>query len=304
MKFIKSIPMAICGLSLAFAALGNLLLPYGVHFRYISGLLSVFVLVIFGLKILLDSSHAKAELRTPVPLSVLPTATMAMMLLCTYIQPYVQIAVNLWRLSIVAHVIIIVLFFKKFIIGFKITNVYPTWFIPFVGIATISVTAPIMDAYLIGQVAFYIGFVFYFMILALVIYRMTKPIFVLEPLRLTTAIFTAPMSLLLVGYFSSFQERNTVLVYFMLTIAIISYIYVTVKMLTTFLKIKFYPTYAAYTFPYVISALAFRLGSNFLSANGHTFLTPLVTISEWIAIGIVIYVSIHYIRFFRYILKF
>jgi exfoliative toxin A/B len=90
----------------------------------------------------------------------------------------------------------------------------------------------------------------------------------------------------------------------MLVIAAVSYLYVTVKMLTTFLGIKFYPTYSAFTFPYVISALAFRLGNGFLAERGITFFTPIAQISVWIAVAVVVYVSLHYIRFFRYVLKF
>ena len=305
MKFIRSVPLAISGLSLALAALGNLLLPHGAVFRYVCGVLSAIVLIVFAMKFFLDRPHAKAEFKQPAPLSVLPTATMALMLLCTYILPYVgNLAVVLWYAAVAAHVCIMLLFFKRFILGFKIGNVYPSWFVAFVGIVTVSVTAPAMGAREVGQAAFYIGFVLYFIALALIVYRKSRSIFVLEPLRLTSAIFTAPMSLLIVGYFSSFEARNTTLVYFMLTMAVLSYIYVTVKMLTTFLKVKFYPTYAAFTFPYVISATAFRLGHNFLSAQGFDFLAPLATVSEWIAVAIVIYVLLHYIRFFRFVLKF
>jgi exfoliative toxin A/B len=263
------------------------------------------VLIIFALKVFLDSPHARAELKTPVPLSALPTSTMALMLLCTYIYNYVgSLTVYLWYAVAIMHVCIMLLFFKRFIIGFKIGTVYPSWFIAFVGIVIISVTAPTMGMRPLGQAAFYIGFTLYFIALALIILRMTKPIFVLEPLRLTIAIFTAPMSLLIVGYFTSFEQRSVILIYAMLAIAVLSYAYVTIKMLATFLKIKFYPTYAAFTFPYVISALAFRLGDNFLTAQGHYFLAPLAAVSEWIAIAIVLYVFIHYIRFFRFVLKF
>ena len=305
MKFIRSIPLAISGLSLAFATLGNLLMPYGIVFRTLCGFLSAILLLLFVLKVFLDSPHAKAEFKTPVPLSVLPTSTMAMMLLSSYLQPYFGIlAISLWYIGIVIHMGIMVLFFKRYIMSFQINNVYPSWLITFVGLVTISVTAPIMGARLLGQAAFYVGFILYFVALTLIIFRMTKPIFVLEPLRLTTPIITAPMSLLIVGYFSTFEERNAVLIYFMLTIAVLSYIYVTIKMLTTFLKVKFYPTYSAFTFPYVISALAFRLGNAFLSEQGQYFLAPLAAVSEWIAIGIVLYVLIHYIRFFRFVLAF
>ena len=305
MKFARSIPMSICGLSLALAALGNLLFAHGVWIRYSLGILSAVVLVIFALKLFLDSAHARAELKTPVPLSILPTATMSLMLLLTYIRPYVgDFAVYLWYATAAAHLCIMLLFFKRFILGFKIETVYPTWFVAFVGIVTVSATAPAMGARPVGQAAFYAGFVLYFIALALVVYKMTRPIYVPEPLRLTAAIFTAPMSLCIVGYFSAFEQQNETLVFVMLTIAVLSYFYVTVKMLTTFLKMKFYPTYAAFTFPYVISAAAFRLGNDFLMERGHNFLSPLAAASEWIAILIVIYVCVHYVKFFRFVLKF
>jgi exfoliative toxin A/B len=305
MRFIKSVPMATCALALGLAALGNLLLVYGAEIRYFFGILSAVVLVVFALKLAFDFPHARAELKTPVPLSVLPTSTMALMLLCTYLQPYLgNLATYLWYLVIIVHLGIMLLFFKRFIICFKIDNVFPSWFVVFVGIVTVSVTAPAMGNQVLGQVVFYIGIVLYLIALVLIIYRMTRPIHVLHPLRLTTAIFTAPMSLCLVGYFASFDNHNITLVYTMLVVAVISYLFVTYKMIKTFLLTRFYPTYAAFTFPYVISALAFRLGNNFLIEQGHYFLEPLATISLWFAVALVSYVFVHYLQFFRYVLKF
>lgn len=304
MKFVRSVPMAICGLSLGLAALGNLLQPYGAVLRYICGVLSAVVLAVFALKVFLDFPHASAELKTPVPLSVLPTSTMTLMLLCIYIRPFAGLAaVYLWYAAAAAHLCIMLLFFKRFVWGFKAAAVYPSWFVAFVGIVVISVTAPAMGARAIGQAAFFAGFGLYFVALALVLYRMSKPAFVLEPLRLTTAIFTAPMSLCIVGYFSSFEQRNETLVFVMLAIALASYLYVSVKMLYM-LRVKFYPTYAAFTFPFVISAAAFRLGDAFLAERGIAFFAPLAQVSLWLAAALVAYVFVQYVKFFRFVLKF
>ena len=299
MKFIKSVPMAICGLALAFAALGNLLRPYGETLHDFCGVLLIIILLLFALKLIFDFPQVREELKTPVPLSALPTSTMALMLLCTYLQPYLGlIAISIWYAAVIAHLSIVILFIKRFISGFKLDTVFPTWFVAFVGIVTVSVTAPIMNAIIIGQTAFYIGFILYFVTLALVAYRMMKVKIFPEPARPTIAILTAPMSLCVVGYFSSFQEQNSIFVYVMLAIAAISYIYVSIKMVSL-LKIKFYPTYASFTFPYVISATAFRLGAVFLAGHGLHFFVVVADITMWIAILIVIYVSAHYINFFR-----
>jgi len=310
MKFIKSVPMATCALALAIAALGNLLLPLpnGTIIRYICGALSLIVLIVFALKIFLDQAHAKEELKTPVPLSVLPTATMAIMLLTTYIRPHIPvIALIIWYMAVIIHIIIMLVFFKRFILGFQLNTVFPSWFIAGVGIVTVSVTAPAMNVVFIGQIAFYVGLVLYFAIFPLVVLRMNKVRVFPEPARKTVAIFTAPMSLLIVGYFSSFVSQgqvNPALIYVMLSIAATSYVYVSIMMFSL-LKIKFYPTYAAFTFPYVISAIAFRLGANFLVEQHNLyFLTTVADVTLWIAVVTVVFVLVHYVRYFRFWLRF
>ena len=82
----------------------------------------------------------------------------------------------------------------------------------------------------------------------------------------------------------------------MLAAAFISYLYVTINMVFL-LKLKFYPTYAAFTFPYVISAVAFKAANNFLVNNGYWSFSALVKISEWLAILCVVYVLIRYVIF-------
>ncbi len=194
MKFIKSIPMAICGVSLALAALGNLLLlPFGPGVRYFCGILSAFVLLLFVLKLVFDTPHALEELKTPIPLSVLPTATMALMLLTTYRRPHLPLgALILWYAAVGIHVGIMLLFFKRFVMGLAIANVFPSWFVSFVGIVTVSVTAPAMGALPLGQTAFYAGFILYCIAFPLVVRRLTKPGQAFpQPALPTLAIFAA-----------------------------------------------------------------------------------------------------------------
>jgi len=75
-------------------------------------------------------------------------------------------------------------------------------------------------------------------------------------------------------------------------------------MMFSLLRIKFYPTYAAFTFPYVISATAFRVGNTFLVKNGYDFFSFAPTLSEWIAVAVVLYVLVRYVMFFRWWFKF
>lgn len=230
MKLIRSVPMAMCGLALGLAALGNLLLPLpnGHILRYICGGLSLAVLVLFALKAIFDRPHVKEELKTPVPLSMLPTATMAVMLLCAYLRPYAGlVALVIWYAAIALQLAMMLVFIRRFVFGFKLGAVFPSWFIAGVGIVTVSVTAPAMGAVWLGRIVS--------------------------------------------------------------------------CMMLSLRKIDFYPTYSAFTFPYVISALAFRLGANFLAArHGLSFLVTVTDVTMWVAVGMVLFVLWHYVRYFRF----
>lgn len=312
MKFVKAIPMAIVSIALALAALGNLLLasfgPYWATTRYILGVAAFVVLLVYLIKIIFHFPHAREEFKTPIPLSVLPTATMALMLLSAHIRPYLPgFALGMWYASVGLHLLIMLFFIIRFVPKFKLGTVFPSWFIVAAGIITTSVTAPAMSAQPLGQVAFYVGVGLYVITLIAVVARMAnKNLNWPEPARHTIAIFTAPMSLAIVGYFSSFApyERSDVVVFALIGAALVSYLYVTLMMVFKLLPIKFYPTYAAFTFPYVISALAFRLANGFLTYNGIYFFTPMVYISLYIAIIVVAFVILHYIRYFKFWVKF
>jgi exfoliative toxin A/B len=303
MNFIRKIPMPMSGVALAVASLGNLLLsPFGEVVRLICGIVSAVLLCMFLLKIICDFKNVKEELKNPVLLSVLPTSTMAVMVISTYLKPHFGVfALALWYFALIVHIFIMLVFAKRYLLGFELKNVFPTWFVACVGIVVASVTSADMGTTHIGQIIFYAGFVFYMIVLPVAIYRMAK-IEIPEPARPTVAIFTAPMNLSLVGYFSAFDTYNAAFVYAMLVASIVLYIYATIKVIPL-LKTKFFPSFAAFTFPYVISATAYSLANDFLIEQGFNFFTLVPTVTKWIAIVMVIFVLIRYAMFFASIIR-
>jgi exfoliative toxin A/B len=295
-KYIKKVPTPVTGVALSLAALGNLLAPYGNSIRLICGVLSAAILCVFLARLIFDFERVKQDLKNPVALSVLPTATMTLMLLCVYIKPYAGFVNYVWYLAIIAHVMIMLLFVRRFIIGLKIETVFPSWFVAYVGIAAASVTSPAMDARPVGQALFYVGLILYFFALPVVVYKMIKSGPLPEPARPTIAIFTAPVSLCAAGYLSAFEQPSALLVYILLAISVISYLYVLVNM-PFLLRLKFYPSCAAFTFPFVISAAAFKAINVFLTANGRYFFSFAPKAAEWLAVIAVVYVLVRYIMF-------
>jgi exfoliative toxin A/B len=255
----------------------------------------------FLLKIVCDFKNVNEDLKNPVFLSALPTSTMAVMVLCTYLKPHFSVlALGLWYVALAIHIFIMLLFAKRFILGFQLKNVFPSWFVACVGIVVASVTSADMGTTHIGQVIFFIGFSFYILVFPIVTYRVAT-LEMPEPSRPTIAIFTAPMNLSLAGYFSAFDTHNVTIVLVMLIIAVVLYVATSVKVLLL-LPTKFYPSFAAFTFPYVISATAFSRANDFLLEHGISFFAFMPVVSTGIAIVIVLFVMIRYGMFFSSIL--
>ncbi len=119
-----------------------------------------------------------------------------------------------------------------------------------------------------------------------------------EPTLPTLAIFAAPASLLLAGYMKSFETKNIIMVWFLMSLSIIMYMIVVI-MLFKLLKLKFYPSYSGFTFPLIISGISIKLTNGFLIKSGQAIplLKYLVKLQEVVAVVITLYVLIIYIKF-------
>lgn len=298
-QILKKYPVPIVGLMLGLAAAGNLVQSYGEVYRNIFGIISAILLVLMIAKTIKYPKGVAESLDNPVVASVFPTLSMAIMLLSTYIKPYIpQLAYAMWIVGISIHIILILWFTKKFVLSFKIKQVFPSWFIVYVGIAVASVTAPAFSMTNVGQMAFWFGFITYLILLPIVIYRVIKIKEMPELTLPTLAIFAAPASLLVAGYMNTFKTKNMAIVWFLMTLSIIMYV-VVIIMMFKLLRLKFYPSYSAFTFPLIISGIAMKLTNGFLNKSGQgiTSLQYLIKFQEAVGVIIVLYVLIRYIQF-------
>ncbi|AOT70610.1 TDT family transporter [Geosporobacter ferrireducens] len=296
---IKKLPLPIAGLILALAATGNLLLSYGSIYRNIFGIMSGIVLLLLLTKIFIMPKAVKEGFENPVIASIIPTFSMGLILLSTYIKPYAaSAAYGLWLLGLALHIILIVLFTMKYIVNFNVKKVFPSYFIVYVGIVCASVTAPAFNLAQLGQYIFWFGFVCYLVLLPIVLYRTFIVKEIPEPAMPTLAIYTAPASLCLAGYLNSFQSKSILMVGFLTVLSLSMFIFVIMNMPKLF-KLKFYPSYSAFTFPFVITAIAMKGTRAYLTETGPgiPFAGYFINILELWAVIMVLYVLIRYILF-------
>lgn len=296
---IKKVPIPLCGVMLGLAALGNLLQSYSEGIRYLCGIVAAFLLVLILLKLILFPQMIKEDLKNPIMASVAGTFSMALMLLSTYVKPFIgQAAFIIWIAAIILHIILIVWLTVKFIAKLQLPKVFASYYIVYVGIAVAAVTAPAYEQLGIGSVAFWFGLITFVLLFILVTIRYTKCKEVPEPAQPLICIYAAPLSLCIAGYVQSVTPKSRTFLLTMLVIATVIYLFALVKAIG-YLKLKFYPSYAAFTFPFVISAIATKQTMACCANMGQPIpaLKYLVLIETIIAVVLVVYTFIRFMGF-------
>lgn len=296
---IKKVPVPLSGVMLGLAALGNLLQSYSEGVRYFCGILACLLLILLVLKLILFPGMIREDMKNPIMASVAATFPMALMLLSTYVKPFIgNAAFAVWILAILLHIVMILYFTVTFIVKLQMPKVFASYFIVYVGIAVAAVTAPAFGRLTIGAAAFWFGLISLVVLLILVTYRYINFKEIPEPAKPLICIYAAPASLCIAGYTQSVETKSYGLLIGLMIVAAILYVFSLVKAVT-YLKLPFYPSYASFTFPFVISAIAMKQASACLMNMGRpiSFLSGVVTIETVIAVLFVAYVFIRFMGF-------
>ena len=299
MNIIKKVPVPLCGVMLGFAALGNLLQSYGEGIRLVCGIVAAFLLILVLLKLIMFPKMIKEDMQNPIMASVSGTFPMALMLLSTYVKPFIgPAAMYIWFFAIGLHIVLIVYFTVKFILKLQLPKVFASYYIVYVGIAVAAVTAPAFEQTGIGAAAFWFGFVTLIILLVLVTVRYVKCPQIPEPAQPLLCIYAAPTSLCIAGFVQSVTPKSRGFLLAMLAVATVLYIFSIVKAIG-YLKLKFYPSYAAFTFPFVISAIATKQTMACLANMGQPMpvLKYVVLIETVLAVVFVVYTFIRFMGF-------
>ena len=297
MNLIKKIPIPVSGLILALLSLGNLLNDINPVLKIACGLAGLIFLAMITLKLILYPDDIKSDLGNPVIASSSGTFSMSLMILSTYLVGFMpSIGYGIWILGIVLHILLIIYFTYRFIMhDFDISNVYPTYWIVYVGITMGAITAHVHGLEEIGFIFFMFGFIMMIITVPLMIYRYYKYPDIPDMNKPLICISTAIFSILIVGYINSAQNVSISFLTAVYLIACLCYVFALYKLIE-YRNLKFYPSFSAFTFPFVISALATKGVMNFISNPILNYILPLETAITTI---IVAYVLIRYVNFLK-----
>lgn len=296
------VPIPISGLMLGLVSLGNLFLSMGhTAFGHVCFFIGIFLFLLIIGKLIFAFSSILTEMQNPIIASVSPTFTMGTLSISSglhYYGVHEFVIHMIWILAATTQVFIIFYFVRTFIWKKRITisDIYPSWLIMFVGTAVMPLTASDLSGIFTKAIVI-------FAVCALIV---LVPILILrgfvrkdlpEPTIPMLTILAAPASISLAAYFQQFESRfGIVLTLFI--VAQILYLLVLSK-LPSALQLPFYPSYAAFTFPLVISATATNGVIHYFEQNGlsTSWLETYFYFQLTFSAIIVFYVLIRYINY-------
>lgn len=299
MTFIKQLPIPMAGLILAIVSMGNYMIQQ--HQLPIIGNILLWIAIIFiallTLRVITDFESIQKDFRNPIIASVAPTFTMATFGIAVYLHSFTPLelfSTILWYGAILLHLAFIGYFTFQFVIKRDLTldSLYPSWFITYIGIGVITFTSPTFNL-MIGQIFLVLAMLNYVILIPLMIYRLLKAAYNEQPTLPLLTIIAAPTSVCLAAYIAVIDNPNIIFVGIVLVISQLLYL-VALYFLPNIWKLSFYPSFAAFTFPLVITLIAATLANRVLEIP---YFNIVLVIEGLIAVIVTATVAVHYGRF-------
>lgn len=297
---IQKAPIPLCGVALGTAALGNLLQDMSEAVRMVCGAIAGLLLIVILLKLTLFPAAIKEDMKNPIMACVAGTFPMALMILSTYLQPMIgRAAFFLWAAAILLHVILMIYFMRRFILKLQMERVFASYYIVYVGIAVAAVTAPVYGKQEFGRMIFWFAFFAFLSLTILITARYLRYRKIPDPAKPLLCIYAAPMSLCIVAYMKSVEPKVYSMLIVMFAAACVLYLFALIKAIG-YLRLPFYPSYASFTFPFVISATASKEITAYLVQLGYSVpvLHYVVMMQTLIAVILVGYTLVRFLLFF------
>jgi len=306
---LQTAPTPMAGLALGISSLGwswESFAPLGGMAQLAGAAIGAILLLILSAKFVLHPHLLRADLAHPVVGSVVPTFAMALMVVSKAIGEGLSPAagVTLWLVAVALHLGFLVAFVVHRVKAFELHQMVPAWFVPPVGIIVADVAFPGVAAlHPLAIGLLYLGMGLYAILLPVMIYRLIFAAEISDPAKPTIAIMAAPASLSLAGYLTVVELPSPLLIALLAGIAVLMTLIIYLAFLKL-LRLPYSPGYAAFTFPMVIGATALTKTDDWMRGDGFSMhdveiVHGLATLEVIVATGIVGYVALRYLDFYR-----
>lgn len=254
-SMLENYPIGMMGTGLGFVTLANVyasqhvgfLRIYAIYFEIIAAILMLSRFIIFPKSIWKD-------LKNPVAASFYGTIDMGLFLVAAYYHDkFPSTTSGLWNFCVLLHCTFIVIYSFFRIKNHNFSEVVPSWFVTYVGIATGTMTYLGLGNMEVAKIIAYFATFSYLVLYPFMLYKIFfKKI---ETPKITTVgIIGAPAALVLGALMSICKDINVYFFWFLVVTLLFNILIAYYFAVKLFIK-KFNPGLAAFTFPLAVSTL-------------------------------------------------
>ena len=290
--FFKKIPLALSSLVLALFSLSNQINHYALIAQGIWFLASIGFMLILG-RLILGFEQVREDLHNPVIASAFASFFMAAFLFAGRL-PLAQTGLSIVWIGLLGLYIAYIIFFSlRFLRPLVLEQVYPSWFVVYVGPAISLVTVP--DSIPNSRKALILGLtgLATLALFPLILWRI-KRLAIPQPVLPILAILAAPLALLITSSIKSGQRPETILLAGLLVFSQLFFIFA-LGLFAKLVKKGFVPLFAAFSFPLVHSANAFKAATTSLKLVNP--MIHLIYLAELLLVlAIMVYLLYHFLK--------
>lgn len=264
--------MGLTGLTLAYQRFEKVFefnLGIGFTLWIVSNLLFLTISFFYFAKFLLHKEDVLKEFDHPVKFNFFPAISISFMLLSAATSPYaITLAKVEWVIGTVLHFFFTLLTLSRWILKeYKISYVNPSVFLPVVGNIIVPIYGSAIAPPEINWYFFSVGIFFWLILTVVVMYRMFFAEAIPQKLLPTLFILIAPPSVSFTSYYNLTGSIDSFAkVLFSVTLF---YIFLILSMIGRFIRIPFFISWWAYTFPMCAATIA---SINYLRGTGQPFI--------------------------------
>ncbi|MDU1715493.1 ethanolamine utilization protein EutJ [Streptococcus vestibularis] len=290
--FFQKIPLALSSLVLALFSLSNQISHYTLIAQGIWCLASIGFILILG-RLILGFEQIREDLRNPVVASAFASFFMAAFLFTSRL-PLAQTDLSITWIGLLGLYIAYIIFFSlRFLRPLALEQVYPSWFVVYVGPAISLVTVPDGIPNSIKGLILGLTGLATLALFPLVLWRM-KQIAIPHLYQPILAILAAPLALLITSSIKSNQRPATIILVGLFVFSQI-FFFCALRLFARLVNKGFIPLFAAFSFPLVNSVNAFKAATTSLGlVNPVTQL--IYTIELILVLAIMAYLLYHFIK--------
>ena len=286
--FFKKIPLALSSLVLALFSLSNQISHFALIAQGIWFLASIGFILILG-RLILGFEQVREDLRNPVIASAFASFFMAAFLFGSHL-PLVQTGLSVTWIGLLGLYIAYIIFFSlRFMRPLSLNQVFPSWFVVYVGPAISLVTVPASVSTSIKGLILGITGLATLALFPLVLWRMRQILY--QPIL---AILAAPLALLITSSIKSNQRPATIILLVLLLFSQVFFFYA-LNLFVKLVRKGFIPLFAAFSFPLVNSVNAFKAATTSLGLVN--LATQLIYKVEFVIILVIMtYLLYHFLK--------